>query len=152
MIVGRIIGWLLLILALIAEGHDIWGWIDTGHYEVAALGRLWFELDRGSLVSLQSAIEGHAAWLWDPVIATTLVWLAYGAALLGLGMALGESRLRLAGLAIGALVAVKVFVFDMGALSGLYRAASFLGLGASLVGFAYLYRRLIARTRGEGAA
>ena len=74
MIVGRIIGWLLLILALIAEGHDIWGWIDTGHYEVAALGRLWFELDRGSLVSLQSAIEGHAAWLWDPVIATTLVW------------------------------------------------------------------------------
>lgn len=102
-------------------------------------------------------------WFQGPVLAYgmpdiaewyaySLVWLAYGAVLLGLGMALGEPRLRLAGLAIGALVAVKVFVFDMGALSGLYRAASFLGLGASLVGFAYLYRRLIARTRGEGAA
>src|SRR5271154_3905428 len=74
MIVGRIIGWLLLILALIAEGHDIWGWIDTGHYQVAALGQLWFELDRGSLVFMRSAIESHAGWLWDPVIATILVW------------------------------------------------------------------------------
>jgi uncharacterized membrane protein len=42
-------------------------------------------------------------------------------------------------------VAIKAFVFDMSALSGLYRAASFLGLGASLVGLAYLYQRLIAR-------
>ncbi len=74
MIVGRIIGWLLLILAFVAEGHDIWGWADTGHYQVAALGRLWSEMDSGSLTSLQSAIEGHAAWLWDPVIATILVW------------------------------------------------------------------------------
>ncbi len=100
-------------------------------------------------------------WFQGPVLANgapdiaewyaySLVWLAYGAVLLGLGMALGQQKLRLAGLAIGALVAVKVFVFDMAALSGLYRAASFLGLGASLVGFAYLYQRLIARARRAG--
>ena len=40
---------------------------------------------------------------------------------------------------------MKAFVFDMAALTGLYRAASFLGLGASLVALAYLYQRLIAR-------
>jgi len=77
--------------------------------------------------------------------AYSLVLLAYGAVLLALGMALDRPWLRVAGLVIGALVAVKVFLFDMAALGGLYRAASFLGLGASLVGFAYLYQRLIGR-------
>ena len=69
----------------------------------------------------------------------------YGAALLGLGIRRDHHKLRLAGLAIGAVVAVKAFVFDMSALSGLYRAASFLGLGASIVGLAYLYQRLMAQ-------
>jgi uncharacterized membrane protein len=77
--------------------------------------------------------------------AYSAAWLVYGAALLGLGIWRDHHKLRLAGLAIGAVVAVKAFIFDMSALSGLYRAASFLGLGASLVGLAYLYQRLIAR-------
>ncbi|HMK67514.1 MAG TPA: DUF2339 domain-containing protein, partial [Stellaceae bacterium] len=81
----------------------------------------------------------------------SLVWLVYGGALLGLGIARQAEKLRLGGLAIGAVVAFKVFVFDMAALTGLYRAASFLGLGASLVALAYLYQRLIARSRtGSG--
>jgi len=82
--------------------------------------------------------------------AYSVVWLAYGAALLGLGIWRGEAPLRLAGLVIGAVVAVKAFVFDMAALTGLYRAASFLGLGASLVALAYLYQRLIARVSRAG--
>jgi uncharacterized membrane protein len=73
------------------------------------------------------------------------VWLAYGAALLGIGIWRNQTPLRLAGLVIGAVVAVKAFVFDMAALTGLYRAASFLGLGASIVALAYLYQRLVAR-------
>lgn len=55
--------------------------------------------------------------------------------------------LRLAGLVIGAIVAVKAFLFDMAALTGLYRAASFLGLGASLVALAWLYQRVAATPR-----
>lgn len=82
--------------------------------------------------------------------AYSLAWLVYGAALLGLGIARNEAKLRLGGLAIGAVVAVKVFVFDMAALTGLYRAASFLGLGASLVALAYLYQRLFARPGASG--
>jgi uncharacterized membrane protein len=73
------------------------------------------------------------------------VWLAYGAMLLGAGIWRNQTPLRLAGLVIGAVVAVKAFVFDMAALTGLYRAASFLGLGASIVTLAYLYQRLVAR-------
>lgn len=74
----------------------------------------------------------------------SVAWLAYGAALLALGIARDLAKLRLAGLVIGAVAAVKVFAFDTAALTGLYRAASFLGLGASLVGIAYLYQRLVA--------
>ena len=81
--------------------------------------------------------------------AYSLAWLIYGGALLGLGIARHAEKLRLGGLAIGAVVAIKVFVFDMAALTGLYRAASFLGLGASLVALAYLYQRLIASSRAE---
>jgi len=74
-------------------------------------------------------------------------WLLYAAGLLGLGLVRQAPLLRIAGLVIGGIVAVKAFVFDMAQLTGLYRAASFLGLGASLMGLAYLYQRLVARAR-----
>lgn len=76
--------------------------------------------------------------------AYSAVWLIYGLALLLSGLLFDRQKPRLARLAIGAIVAAKVFVFDMAALSGLYRAASFLGLGASLVGLGYLYQRIAA--------
>jgi hypothetical protein len=77
MIVGRLIGWLVLIAALVAEGHDLWGLYDTGHYEVSVLGKLWFEISPNTLLLAQPAIQRHvAAWLWDPVIASLLQWPA----------------------------------------------------------------------------
>jgi len=39
------------------------------------------------------------------------------------------------------LVMLKVFVIDMGGLTGLLRVFSFLGLGAALLGLGYAYRR-----------
>ncbi len=69
MIVGRLIGWLFIIAALVAEGHDLWGLWDTGHFQISALGQLWAEVNRNSLLLLQPAIQRHVAvWLWDWVI------------------------------------------------------------------------------------
>ena len=82
--------------------------------------------------------------------AYSATWLLYGAALLGLGLVRQAPLLRIAGLVIGGIVAIKAFLFDMAALTGLYRAASFLGLGASMIGLAYLYQRLVARARKAG--
>ena len=84
--------------------------------------------------------------------AYSAVWLVYGAALLGLGIVRQAPMLRIAGLAVGGIVAVKAFIFDMAALTGLYRAASFLGLGASLIGLAYLYQHLVVRSRAVNGA
>jgi uncharacterized membrane protein len=81
--------------------------------------------------------------------AYSAVWLGYGATLLAVGIARGVANLRLAGLVVGAVVAVKAFLFDMAALTGLYRAASFLGLGASLVAIAWLYQRMVPPPRSS---
>ena len=53
--------------------------------------------------------------------------------------------LYVAGLVVLALVIGKLFLVDLAGLEGLFRVASFMGLGLSLLGLAYLHQRL-ART------
>ncbi|MDQ0527380.1 DUF2339 domain-containing protein [Azospirillum rugosum] len=76
-------------------------------------------------------------------------WYSYSAGFLALAVLLlvGALRMRLGwlrhvALALMLAVVAKVFLSDMGQLGGLYRVASFLGLGFSLIGVGYLYRRL----------
>jgi hypothetical protein len=77
MIVGRIVGWLLLIAAGVTLLADIIGWYHTGFFKLSAAGELWFRLDRGSLNLVQAVIQRYvAAWLWDPVIQTVLQFYA----------------------------------------------------------------------------
>ena len=45
------------------------------------------------------------------------------------------------------LVVLKVFLSDMSGLEGLYRIASFIGLGLSLVGIGWLYQRFVQKPR-----
>ena len=69
MIVGRVIGWILLVAALIVLGRDVVSWIDTRSFEPIAAGTLWFELSPSTLELAQPAIQRHvAAWLWDPIV------------------------------------------------------------------------------------
>jgi uncharacterized membrane protein len=79
----------------------------------------------------------------------SLLWLAFAALLFVAGIRLRNTGLRHAGLALLSLVVLKVFLSDMGALTGLYRALSFLGLGASLIGLGYLYQRFVFPPKKE---
>jgi uncharacterized membrane protein len=79
-----------------------------------------------------------------------MVWLGYALIVLGLGIAFGQSLLRYASLAVLVITAAKVFLFDMAGLTGLYRVASFLGLGLSLVGIGYLYQRFVFHDPAAG--
>ena len=73
MIVGRLIGWLLVIAALTTVGHDIWGLSDTGHFQVSTLGQLWAEIHRGGLSLPQPTVQRSVpAWLWDWLISPLL--------------------------------------------------------------------------------
>jgi uncharacterized membrane protein len=75
--------------------------------------------------------------------AYSVAWLGYGAALLAAALWRRSATLRYASLAILALTVLKVFLFDMSELTGLYRAASFIGLGLALVAIGHLYQRFV---------
>src|SRR5579862_1635821 len=78
MIVGRLLGWLILILGLVVLGRDLFGWLDTQRFQPIVLGELWFELDRSGLALAQAVVQRHVwATLWDPVITTVLLWWAF---------------------------------------------------------------------------
>jgi len=70
-------------------------------------------------------------------------WTLYGLALLGLGTWKRSQVLRYASAVVVLITVCKVFLIDASNLTGLYRVASFLGLGLSLIGIGYLYQRLL---------
>jgi uncharacterized membrane protein len=80
-------------------------------------------------------------WAWSGA------WLVYGAALMLLGIRTADRMLRMIALAVIGLVCAKVFLIDMGSLTGLWRVFSFLGLGLALIGLGAMHRRLVLGTR-----
>jgi len=71
------------------------------------------------------------------------VWLLFGVALLAAGIWFCSLPLRVASAAVVVLTVLKVFLIDMSDLTGIYRALSFLGLGAVLIGIGWFYQRLL---------
>ncbi len=51
--------------------------------------------------------------------------------------------MRYASLALLMMTVAKVFLIDLSELTGLYRVASFMGLGLILAGIGYLYQRFV---------
>ncbi len=82
----------------------------------------------------------------------SVVWLAYGVALLLFGIAFRSQPARLASAAITLLTVAKVFLIDMSGLTGVFRALSFIGLGLVLVGIGWLYQRLLFPPRPKTQA
>jgi uncharacterized membrane protein len=71
------------------------------------------------------------------------VWLLFGVVLLAAGIFYRSLLLRIASAAVVVLTVLKVFLVDMSDLAGIYRALSFLGLGAVLIGIGWFYQRLL---------
>lgn len=84
---------------------------------------------------------------WGYSIATII----FASAILVVGAMRRSAMLRFAGLGALMLAVLKVFLHDMAALEGLWRATSFLGLGAALIGIAVLYQRVLASARDTPA-
>ncbi len=79
------------------------------------------------------------------VYAYSAVWIAYALVLLGVGILWKSSFWRYTSLTVLIVTVLKVFLYDMSDLTGLYRVASFLGLGLTLIGIGYIYRRFVFR-------
>jgi hypothetical protein len=93
MVLGRVIGWVVLLLAIVAVGNDLWGFYDTGHYQASQIGELWVRVDRASLIAIRGPLESVANWLWDPTLVTILgLPAALSFAVLALVLLLGFRR------------------------------------------------------------
>ena len=75
MIIGRAIGWLLLVVAAVIVAADLLVVVFAGEVAVAALGQAWFDFDRDSLGLSQTVIQRYVwPYLWDPIITAALLW------------------------------------------------------------------------------
>jgi uncharacterized membrane protein len=114
----------------------------TARIAVLVLVFAWMSLELRH--AFHGTVIGHHLATSDAEwYAYSVLWLAFAALLFGAGVKLRHSGLRHAGMALLFIVVLKVFLSDMAALTGLYRALSFLGLGASLIGIGYLYQRFV---------
>ena len=82
--------------------------------------------------------------------AYSAAWLGFALVLLLIGIYRQLPMLRHAALGVLLLTVVKVFLLDMGDLTGLLRVASFLGLGLFLVGIGYVYQRFVFPAEAPG--
>ena len=84
--------------------------------------------------------------------AYSATWLVFGVILLVVGLLLPSKPARIASGAVIMLTVLKVFLFDMAGLTGIWRALSFIGLGLVLMGIGYLYQRLLFPARAGTSA
>ena len=101
-------------------------------------------------LSVRQLYQGTHLALWQGMsqaenYSYSVAWLLFGIGLLTLGLLRQSRPLRLASAGFVLLAVLKAFLYDMSTLEGIFRAASFMGLGAVLIGIGILYQRLILR-------
>ena len=106
---------------------------------VSALNRHLFQ---GAVIDLDQV---YPRWSDAEFYGYSVAWLIYGGLILVLAIWRRLPALRHAAAGIIVLVVFKVFLGDAQDLQGLYRFASFLGLGLTLLLLGYLYQRMLKR-------
>ncbi|WP_425100090.1 DUF2339 domain-containing protein [Tropicibacter sp. S64] len=112
-----------------------------------ALGTLWAALTIRHFWQGGTAMRLTEGVTQPELYSYTVALLLTGAALFYQALAKRSDRLRRAGLIVIGLAVAKVFLIDISGLSGLVRVFSFLLLGLSLAGLAWLNRWLQTRAK-----
>jgi len=157
---GTIVNLLLLSYALPAVlmlllSYALAGRRPRAYANSIAAGALVFAL---AYVTLEIRRLYHGPILVDGITTDleqytySIAWLGFGVVLLGVGVIVNSQRARLASAVVIALTILKAFVIDMSALTGVYRALSFMGLGLVLVTIGWLYQKILFRRQALPAA
>ena len=140
-------GFAVLFLRAAVRRSD--GWVAQAAGSAAlALGFVWLNFE------IRHLFHGNTlagATTNAELYAYSLGWLAYAGILLVFALRGGGGALRYASLAIVLATAAKAVFFDMAALTGLWRAFSFFGVGLAAVGVSHLYRRYVFPPRATPA-
>jgi uncharacterized membrane protein len=103
-------------------------------------------------LEVRHLFAGDVIAIWTPasqpeVWSYSAAWLVLGLAFLAYGIVRGTREPRLASAALVMLAVIKVFLYDLTGIGGLWRALSVICLGAVLIGIGLAYQKLIfART------
>lgn len=92
---------------------------------------------QGPLISQWLETSEPESWAYS------VVWLVLGIAFLAYGLLRGSLEARMASAALIVLAAIKVTVFDLAGIGGIWRALSFISLGAVLIGIGLVYQKLV---------
>jgi hypothetical protein len=90
----------------------------------------------------REAIASHERSRWVAQMALSITWGLYATALLAVGFWRRNRALRLAGLGLFGVTALKLVLVDMAAVKQVFRIVAFLVLGLLMVGESYLYHRV----------
>jgi uncharacterized membrane protein len=83
---------------------------------------------------------------------TSLAWVVTGILIFIAGLKLDRQTIRYGGLAVLMLALFKVFGYDLFELGGLWRIASLIGIGFTLIAVGWLYTRFIQHPKAEAPA
>lgn len=83
--------------------------------------------------------------------AHSFAWLILGIVFLGYGLIRHSLEARIASAALIVLAALKITLFDLAGIGGLWRAMSFLCLGAVLIGIGLVYQKIVFAKPGAAA-
>lgn len=75
--------------------------------------------------------------------ALSFAWLILGVAFLGYGLLRSSLEARIASAVLIVLAALKITIFDLSDIGGIWRALSFICLGAVLIGIGLVYQRIV---------
>jgi uncharacterized membrane protein len=156
--VGEVALFNLLGLAYLAPAVLLWLLAARPRFNLHARVRQALRIGAGVLVFAYLTLEVRRAFHGSvismsvertasngEIYAYSAVWIVYSLVLLALGIMRDSSVLRYASLSVLIVTLVKVFLYDMSDLTGLFRVASFLGLGLTMIGIGYVYRRFVFR-------
>lgn len=138
----------VVLLGLIARRLDVLNWLQFR----PAMGILALVMAMTYVtLGTKRVFQGPAMVAWSlsdaESYAYSAVWLVSALALFGAGIKLSRQYIRYAGLAVMVLVVLKVFLWDMSGLEGLFRIFSFIGLGLCLVGIGWLYQHFVQKPK-----
>jgi uncharacterized membrane protein len=78
----------------------------------------------------------------------SIIWAVYAIGMVLSGFVRKFKPVRIMALVVLSVAILKVFLYDLGFLEGIYRILSFLVLGLILVGVSFLYQRFRSRLLG----
>ncbi|MBK1634192.1 DUF2339 domain-containing protein [Rhodovulum adriaticum] len=127
-------------------------------FDLGPASRQWLWAGAGVLLFLDLTLETRRAFHGSvialgtermptngEIYAYSAVWIVFALVLLAIGIRRNTQAARYASLAVLIVTVVKVFLYDMSDLTGLYRVASFLGLGLTLIGIGRVYQRHVCQ-------